>query len=534
MNDEERLEAIRRLYPDSVRQTPEFEERLDLFRGLNDLDSKIYESNVLHYILEHGDLEVLKILLEKGADASLQDRNEETCLHHLARCDKDVPRGNILDCARLLIDAGASPLRKNTDGQTAVYVAAEKGMHEVIEALVEKGKKLDIANNRGETPLFPACEYANSTAEHFYKYEKPQFDKFMAEPDATNESAARVQQERRADKKHYYDKSANKVESYYLTVKLLLQGGIDPDQKNNYDSTAKEIAFTCMDLRVPALLNGLDTDSGGDGTQWEMKAKGMTLPLAIVKKDHDAVEAILELGSDPNEICDVHSYTDGVECQNRTPLGIACSLLDNRSISLLIKHGANPNEKDVAGNSPISYCFRAPSNRKTFEDKIVESILEEMQKKGLETNSIVDEQGNTMLHLACENLNNGGGSNNDSIPKRFFKSLMRLKADPNVTNNNGETPLMFLCKGGDRDTENAQITLLEAGADVGAQDSSGRTPVMYAASSRDKARAKTMIEMLFEFGDPKVNAVNNTKHSALDLAVAADNEPLVNYLLTKM
>ena len=520
MSDEEILDAIRCSYPKSSRDAAVFEKRLDLFRQLGSLNGKIYDSDLLGFILEQGDLEVLKILLERGMDATVQDRNDETYLHYLARCKVEVPKGTILDCARLLADAGASPMRKNSDGQTAVYIAAEKGRYELIEALVEKGKKINLTNNNGETPLFPACSYANSTAESFFKYDKPKYDKFMAEPDAVGDDNIRRQQEDRARKKEEYDQSKAKVDNYYMTVKLLIQGGVDPDQKNNYEKTAKEVAFECMDLRIPALLNGMDTDSGGDGAQWELKAKGMNLPQAIVKKDHEAVEALLELGNDPNGLCDPDGHMEGVDCKGKTPLGIAGSISDDKSIKLLLKYGANPNEKDTRGKTPIAYCL----DRFTGEN-----VLEDMQKAGLDINDSVDSEGNTMLHMVCENMGNDADAS-----KKFLKPLMRMKPDHDKTNGKGVTPLMLVCKASSTGAEDAQITLLEAGANVGAKDSSGNTPLMYAASNKERARAKSMAEMLFEFGDPLLDAVNNAKQSALDIAGTTNNEPLINYLLTKM
>ena len=523
MSEEEILQKIGNMYSDSMANDPKLEERLNLYKQLKDMNGKVYNDNVLNFAAVKGDTEAVKILLAAGADASQQDRNDDTVLHHLARCKRTLSKGTMHECAKLLLDSGSSPLRKNSDGQTAVYVAAENGMFEIIQVLAENKKKMDIGNNNGDTPLFAACNRACSTAESFFKYEKPKYDKFMAEVPA-NESEARVRAQQMTDKQYYYDLYKERVDSYYLTIKFLLQGGIDPDQKNNYERTAKESAFECMDLRIPALLNGVDAEAGGDA-EWQMKAKGMTLPQAIVKKDHAAVEALLKLGNDPNGTCDVQSYMDGVDCQNKTALGIACTILDGKSIQILLENGANPNEKDTFGKSPIAYCVS--SNASVRDDS--DSIFDNMIKAGLDLNGPVDDKGNSLLNLVAEGLNSGDGAS-----KKFFKSLMKAKADVNAKNNNGETPLMAVCRGKSKEAEDAQITLLEAGSDVAAKDSAGNTALMYASSNSNKTLAKSMIEMLFEFGNPGLDVVNNAKQTALDIATAANNELLINYLLTKM
>ena len=73
--------------------------------------------------------------------------------------------------------------------------------------------------------------------------------------------------------------------------------------------------------------------------------------------------------------------------------------------------------------------------------------------------------------------------------------------------------------------------MLEAGAEVAAADRDGNTPLHYAAMNRDAGAGKEMAEMLFEFGNPKPEAVNNQGKSALEIATDNNNEPLVKLIL---
>jgi ankyrin repeat protein len=80
--------------------------------------------------------------------------------------------------------------------------------------------------------------------------------------------------------------------------------------------------------------------------------------------------------------------------------------------------------------------------------------------------------------------------------------------------------------------ENVQLALLEQGAEVAAADQNGDTALHYAARNGDKNGAKILCDMLLEFG-ALTGAVNNAGQTALDIAAAADNEPLVKLLLAK-
>ena len=58
--------------------------------------------------------------------------------------------------------------------------------------------------------------------------------------------------------------------------------------------------------------------------------------------------------------------------------------------------------------------------------------------------------------------------------------------------------------------------------------------VSYAARNRNLNIGKEMAELLFDFGDPKLEHVNNEGKSALEIVTDLNNEEFVKFLLTKM
>ena len=93
-----------------------------------------------------GHLDVVKLLIQKGAKVNTGNKYEGTALHVASWAGH-------LEIVELLIQKGANINAKNESGWTALHFASDKGHLEVIELLLEKGANMKVKNNRGETPL---------------------------------------------------------------------------------------------------------------------------------------------------------------------------------------------------------------------------------------------------------------------------------------------------------------------------------------------------------------------------------------------
>ncbi|CAK9064156.1 unnamed protein product [Durusdinium trenchii] len=94
---------------------------------------------------EHGDLEVVRLLLEAGADKNATTTDWSTALMRAAELGH-------LEVVRLLLKAGA-------DGATALIDAAEYDQLEVVRLLLEAGADKNAATIAGETALMGAAKY---------------------------------------------------------------------------------------------------------------------------------------------------------------------------------------------------------------------------------------------------------------------------------------------------------------------------------------------------------------------------------------
>ena len=102
----------------------------------------------LHYAAWQGNIDVLKLLLERGAHPDLVDDQGWTQLHYAIRrlhCNEDV--------VQHLLDRGANPNSVNKSGWTPLHDAIRNGQKDVVQILLNAGAEPDKVNGTGETPL---------------------------------------------------------------------------------------------------------------------------------------------------------------------------------------------------------------------------------------------------------------------------------------------------------------------------------------------------------------------------------------------
>uniref|UniRef100_A0A669BQ67 Euchromatic histone-lysine N-methyltransferase 2 n=1 Tax=Oreochromis niloticus TaxID=8128 RepID=A0A669BQ67_ORENI len=95
---------------------------------------------------EHKHVDVIKALLNRGADVTINDKELNVCLHWAAYA------GNV-DIAELVLNAGCSLSSVNVHGDTPLHIAAREGYLECVTLFLSRGADIDIMNREGDTPL---------------------------------------------------------------------------------------------------------------------------------------------------------------------------------------------------------------------------------------------------------------------------------------------------------------------------------------------------------------------------------------------
>ena len=125
-------------------------ERWELAQCVASQGRKLDEQDVdgwamLHYAAAHGQESLTSMLLARGADASLSDRERLTPA--LAACAKDEWK-----TALLLSNHGASLGAQDEDGWSLAHYAVDKGQKELLSSLIQRGAPLDKLNADGMSP----------------------------------------------------------------------------------------------------------------------------------------------------------------------------------------------------------------------------------------------------------------------------------------------------------------------------------------------------------------------------------------------
>lgn len=120
----------------------------------------------------NGDIEIMQLLLEHGADASVKTDKGESALLLLAGAGWPLGQGHIRSDAEIIAsldllveEFGMDVNEPTNEGITALMCAVFKGTNDVIQYLVDHGAKLDAVDNEGRSLLTWAAGVAANTGQ---------------------------------------------------------------------------------------------------------------------------------------------------------------------------------------------------------------------------------------------------------------------------------------------------------------------------------------------------------------------------------
>jgi uncharacterized protein len=106
-----------------------------------------------------GDITVMRLLLDKGADPNIPTFSNSTALMAAAGINFAYQqtwtesKEHQMEAVMLCLEKGADVNAVNTMGLTAVMGAANRGLDDIVELLVKKGARLDVKDKQGRDPL---------------------------------------------------------------------------------------------------------------------------------------------------------------------------------------------------------------------------------------------------------------------------------------------------------------------------------------------------------------------------------------------
>ena len=485
-------------------------------------------------VCSFANVEIMAYLIEQGwRAAGVEDAEGNTLLHFLAQPQHRnyyVSEKNVYDCAKMLLEAKVSTLRKNSYGETALQLAANIGYFEMLHAYQEVGGKADFLDRNGNTILHILAQ-SSSNALSTYESAMERLQAHQNDPsfDANNPRHA----QKRAELEWFFNVNQARFNQYISFVLMAMEFGADPFQKNNEKETAVDVAIRYKSKAIGAILNGVDL-SNQETAPLYFQAGGMNVYQACAKNDLDALNALIKLGENLNETYD----KEGDKFNGMTPLSIAMMEHRFEITEMLLKNGADAMLRDSKSWHPFRYLYTPHSNVNTnfdqFQNKVFPKILKSYLEAGFDINSFLDDEENTLLTLSARYSDTLMLFNSQTISKVLIEEAIYSNADVNKTNRDGVSALMYLCLADENRGEKNLITLLEQGASTELRDKSGKTALMYAVNNSTHSVAKAYCELLAEFGNLVIEAKDNNEKSAIDYAAERNNEALVAWLLEKM
>ena len=120
--------------------------------------NEIY-GNTLLEACRLGDLDVVQVLIRRGADVETRDEDmKRSALHLAAFC-------GYVDVVKVLIQKGADVNAVDEDKETALHWAAKNGRADVVKVLIQKGADVNAVNTHNTDAQNNNTEHAHISSQ---------------------------------------------------------------------------------------------------------------------------------------------------------------------------------------------------------------------------------------------------------------------------------------------------------------------------------------------------------------------------------
>lgn len=434
----------------------------------------------LHSAILNSDIELVKLLLEKGANPLAIEKSRNRTALHVAAIVESV------DIVKLLFDYGAekSVNVQNVAGLTPLHIACRRKCLEIVKILLDKGADINSGNDDGCTPLF--CAIAQNCLEVFNYLVNHGCD--LSVPEGERTALHMASQFGNLEMVNYLLKHINinhqdkdgwtpltcsiKGQASLEVFHSIIEAGADIKAKLMDGTTALHLACYFGNLAmVNYLVKHIDINSEND--------LGKTPIYFAIKNNHlEIFNLLLKLGADV-----------AVKMKsNFTCLHVACEFASIEMVSFLLSH-IGVNLQDNKGCTPL-HCAIVGNQLEVFNHLINSNADITMYKN------------DSPLHLACAT----GNMDMITYAMKYF--------DVNIENDIGETPLHVAVSHGC--LEAVKFLLNTKNIDVNHKTKDGSTALFFACY----AKRLDLVEILLE-ANADVNLGDGT-HTPLYTALMKD------------
>jgi ankyrin repeat protein len=402
------------------------------------------ELPMLHLAVKSGSLEMIQLLVNRGADLYALDMGGNSAIVQAMYDDQR-------EAVKLLLNSGVSINHRMGVKGTAeplLHKVIRREMVDAIPFLLELGTTMKVRDDRGNLPLHVACQGKNMDLIRSLFSLGAEIDKANDDGDLPLHVA--VQHAHRS------------------TVELLLELGADIHSLDATGRSALHLAAAQVKPDIAHML--LERKAKVD-----LRDKNGATPLHFAAKSNniDVMARMLDDGGD---------IMAGDKTQ-RTPLHVAAYEGMARMAGFLLDKGGEVNALDNIGRTPI---FHALLRYRT-------SLARELMKRGADP-LVLDRNNHTVLialaegELYIQNFANRASKVADGI--KIMQIFLDKGLPLNQEDKRGNTVLHYAAEFGGAEFINA---LLERGMEINKLDNQGRTPLHRSAMTGNANTAKALL-----------------------------------------
>ena len=463
-------------------------------------------------------IQTVQAIIKHGANVNAVNNRNQTALW-LACSDG---REDVVKC---LLDTGADPTITDTNGDSSLHSAIDGRCSTVIlQQIIVHGAQVNAANKDGATPLLLACSTVQTQSVRLLL--KAKADPNIADADgdtslheavAANCSEGLLQEiigcgaeVNAVNKKGISALLLGCFHGYTDSVEVLLSAGADPTilDEVDYSCLFAAVEGRCSINTLQALID--------HGAHIDVKRKDGTNALLCACRtgQSESVRFLLEAGADVNistpdgntclhvavrghcskdalqQIIQHGVSVNAVNKRSETALILASRSAQVQTVNILLENGADPNISDGRDWTSLHTAVNGRCTNETLREIIA-------HKAHLDAQNI---NGETALVLACfyqqqdsiKMLLEAGSNPNiasttgctslhlavfSACSKTIIRAIIDRGADVNAANEDKVTALMIAAH---KDNIDAINMLLKAGADPNIADANGCTCLSYA------------------------------------------------------